>query len=138
MKRAHPVIVGAGSWLAGHTRARIIGLAVVWMAAEPGPMWGQWNGMVRFGALVCACNLLAATLAARCANPTQVPKGRHASTCGQAGRTVARPFVEQIAADEGHDAEGGQCDQIVARDFGGHAWAIVAGIAVGLKRGRLR
>ena len=44
MKRAHCVIVRGCSWLAGHTGALIIGLAVVWMASGPRPAWGQWNG----------------------------------------------------------------------------------------------
>ncbi len=44
MNRAHSVIAGACSWLAGHTGALIIGLAVVWMTASPRPMWGQWSG----------------------------------------------------------------------------------------------
>jgi hypothetical protein len=44
MKRAHCVIVGACSWLAGHSGALIIGLAVVWMTSAPRPAWGQWNG----------------------------------------------------------------------------------------------
>lgn len=44
MNRAHSVIAGAGSWLAGHTGALIVGLAVVWMAASPSPVWGQWSG----------------------------------------------------------------------------------------------
>lgn len=40
MNRAHCVIVRACSWLAGHTGALIIGLAVLWMASAP-PAWGQ-------------------------------------------------------------------------------------------------
>ncbi len=44
MNRAHSVIAGAHSWLAGHTGALIVGLAVVWMTASPRPMWGQWSG----------------------------------------------------------------------------------------------
>ena len=41
MKRAHCVIVGACSWLAGHTAALIIGLALILMASSPRPAWGQ-------------------------------------------------------------------------------------------------
>ncbi len=44
MNRAHSVIAGACSWLAGHTGALIVGVAVVWMAAVPSPVWGQWSG----------------------------------------------------------------------------------------------
>lgn len=44
MNRAHSVIVRACSWLAARAGAWIIGLAVVWMAAAPRPMWGQWSG----------------------------------------------------------------------------------------------
>ena len=46
MKQAHCVIVGARSWLAGHTGAWIIGLAVISMASGPRPAWGQsgWPG----------------------------------------------------------------------------------------------
>lgn len=44
MNRAHSVIAGACSWLAGHTGALIVGVAVVWMTAAPSPMWGQWSG----------------------------------------------------------------------------------------------
>ena len=44
MNRAHSVIVRACSRLAVRAGAWIIGLAVVWMAASPRPMWGQWNG----------------------------------------------------------------------------------------------
>src|SRR5260370_30434692 len=41
MKRAHRVIVRACSFLAGHSGAWIIGLALVSMASLPGPAWGQ-------------------------------------------------------------------------------------------------
>ncbi|MGD0777470.1 MAG: hypothetical protein ABSC05_32150 [Candidatus Solibacter sp.] len=41
MKRAHSVVVGARSWLAGHAGALIVGLAVVWMTSAPRPAWGQ-------------------------------------------------------------------------------------------------
>jgi hypothetical protein len=44
MNRAHPVIVRACSRPAFRAGAWIIGLAVVWMAVSPRPMWGQWNG----------------------------------------------------------------------------------------------
>ncbi len=44
MNRAHSEIVGARSWLAGHTGALIVGLAVVWMTVAPRPAWGQWSG----------------------------------------------------------------------------------------------
>jgi hypothetical protein len=44
MNRAHCVIVRACSRLAGHTGALIVGLALVWMAAAPRPMFGQWSG----------------------------------------------------------------------------------------------
>ena len=43
MKRAHCVIVRGCSWLAGHTGALIVGLAVVWMTSAPRPLWGQWS-----------------------------------------------------------------------------------------------
>jgi hypothetical protein len=41
MKRAHCVIVRAGSWLTGNAGALMTGLAVVWMASAPRPAWGQ-------------------------------------------------------------------------------------------------
>jgi hypothetical protein len=44
MKQTHGVRVRAGSWLAHHTGASIVGLAVVWMASLPCPAWGQWTG----------------------------------------------------------------------------------------------
>ena len=44
MERAQRVIVRACSWLAARAGAWIIGLAVIWMASSPLPMWGQWNG----------------------------------------------------------------------------------------------
>ncbi len=41
MKRANFVIVRACSWLTVHTKAFLIGLTVVWMAAAPSTAWGQ-------------------------------------------------------------------------------------------------